>query len=185
VESAHIFKNENEKFDTVVGLSANITSRLSSGKSSVSDHRTNPTFRREVNDLLQETLERIHGKINPTIKNEIIKVFERYTDEDSDDFSRSSAYLNLRNLSEEPGGFKVFVVGGVLHNNGVALSEDTFRDLQKYHELRVRPWQDSQEFIIKDEELEEEIVFRPVGDASLKGIEKTVPVWSAQPEKGA
>ncbi len=184
LESAYIFKNKFEKFDTVIGHSANVTSRLSSGKSVVSERRDDPTFRRDLNDMLQDILEKIKGRVTPNLRNEIVKIFENRMTKDTGEKPESEIYMKLPDMKNQPGNFQVNISGGLLHNNGVALSETAFKDLQKNYDLRLRPWNETHEYVYKDEDLEEEIVFRPVGDASLKGIDKMIPVWSARPEKG-
>ncbi len=183
VESAYIFKNENEKFDTVIGLSANVTSRLSSGKSTMSERRGDPTFKREINDLFQDVIEKIKGKVTPTIQNEIVRIFEQRLLRLDGEHPSGKAYLNLPELKDHPGNFNVTVTGGVLHNNGVVLSEEAFKELNKYYTLEPRSNENCQEFLLRDDTLKETILFRPTGDAFLKGLKITIPVWSAQPEK--
>ncbi|MBN1356822.1 adenylate/guanylate cyclase domain-containing protein [bacterium] len=185
VENAYIFKNSQDKIDTVIGLAANITSRLSSGKSTTSEHRGDPALIREFQDILQDVLERIKGKVTPNLKTEIIQIFEDRLNRFSSELSKSDAYVDLPKFKKSPGQFKVHVVGGVLDNNGIALSDEAFSEFRNHHELRSRPGRDGNiEFVFGDAVLEQEIVFTKVGDALLKGIEVTVPVWGVFPAVG-
>ncbi|MCD4653988.1 adenylate/guanylate cyclase domain-containing protein [bacterium] len=181
LESAYIFRDENSKFDTVIGLSANLASRLSSGKSSNRERRADPLFRRDINDLLQDILETTKKRISPNVREDIVNVFESFADDDSKHAMSSKAYQKLPDIKDTPGDFRVNVINGILHNNGVALSDSALNDISKNRELSERNWRDSTEFTYSDLDDGSKLAFRPVGDAHLKGIPKTVMVWSAQP----
>ncbi len=179
VENAYIFKNAQQKIDTVIGLAANITSRLSSGKSVTSERRGDPTLIRELQDTFQDVLEEVKGKVSPNLKAQIVRIFEKRLAKYSGD--QSSVYLNLPEMKVQPGTFRVSVVGGVLNNNGIVLSDETFSEIRQFSQLRTRPHGDNIEFVLKDEILGEDIVFWQAGDAVLKGIEGVMPVWGVAP----
>jgi len=65
----------------------------------------------------------------------------------------------------------------------VALSEDSFREIQSSATLTSRPSGGKQEFVLADEVLDETITFKQVGQALFKGMDTPIPVWSAVPEK--
>ncbi|MBN1297403.1 adenylate/guanylate cyclase domain-containing protein [bacterium] len=181
LESAYIFRDENSKFNTVIGWSANVASRLSSGKSSSREKRADPLFRREINDLLQDILENTKNRITPNVREDIVNIFEGFTSEDSEHGISSRAYQKLPDTKEKPGFFRVNVISGILHNNGVALSDAALKDLQHHVTLTEKTWRESNQFVYRNEGDSQDIVFRPVGDAHLKGIQEAIMVWSAQP----
>jgi class 3 adenylate cyclase len=185
VENAYIFKNSQEKIDTVIGLSANITSRLSSGKSTTSEHKGDPTLIREFQDTLQDVLEKVQGAVSTNLRNDIVQIFEERLNRFSSESSKADIYMTLPKRKKQPGQFKVNVIGGVLDNNGVVLSDESFNEIRKHYDLRSRPGKDENiEFLFHDPILDEEIIFWRAGDAMLKGIEATMPVWGVAPAKG-
>ncbi|HPQ38813.1 MAG TPA: adenylate/guanylate cyclase domain-containing protein [bacterium] len=181
LESAYIFRDEYSKFNTVIGLSANVASRLSSGKSSSGERRADPMFRREINDLLQDILENTKNRISPNVREDIVNIFENFTSEDSEHGLSRRAYQKLPDTRDKPGLFRVNVINGILHNNGVALSDAALKDIQRHKQLAERTWRESTEYVLESDTESPEIVFRPTGDAHLKGIPETIMVWSAQP----
>ncbi|MBN1879838.1 adenylate/guanylate cyclase domain-containing protein [bacterium] len=184
LENAYIFRDDRSKFNTVIGLSANLTSRLSSGKSHSQERRGDPLFRREISDLLQDILENTKNRISPNVRDDIVNIFEAFTSADSEQGISTKAYQKLPEIKDKPGSFRVNVINGILHNNGVALSDAALKDLRANQDLKERAWRDSTEFVYVDMDGIPELVFRPVGDAHLKGIPETTMVWSAQPVEG-
>ena len=75
-------------------------------------------------------------------------------------------------------------MGGILSNNGLAISEECFNEIKNQYDLRSRPRGDEIEFVYSDSVLQEEIVFYRVGHAMLKGIERPMPVWAVYPARG-
>jgi class 3 adenylate cyclase len=181
LENAYIFSDDREKFNTVIGLSANLASRLSSGKSSSRERRADPLFRREINDLLQDILENTKNRITPNVRDDIVNIFEAFTSDDSNQRITRKAFQKLPEVKDKPGTFRVNVINGILHNNGIALSDAALKDLSANQVLQERSWRESTEFVVCDSEKQPLLVLRPVGDAHLKGIPETVMVWSAHP----
>ncbi|MBN1550884.1 adenylate/guanylate cyclase domain-containing protein [bacterium] len=184
VENAYIFKDQQEKIDTVIGLAANIASRLSSGKSAVSERRGDPTLIRALQDTLQDILEIIMGKVSPNLRGTIVHCFENRLSRLSGEGIKTDFYMDLPKLKKQAGMFRVSVVGGMLDNSGVVLSDDCFNEVRKFYEFRSRPRGEDIEFVFSDPVLNEEIVFWRAGDALLKGIEDSIPVWGVAPAKG-
>lgn len=182
LESAYIFKDETSKFNTVIGLSANIASRLSSGKSSSRERRADPLFRRDINDLLQDILENTKNRISANVREDLVNIFEAFTSEDSAHSRAANTFQKLPDIKDKPGSFRVNVINGILHNNGVALSDAALNDISKNVRLNERVWRESTEFVYVDDSNGTDVVFRPVGDTHLKGITEALMVWSAQPE---
>lgn len=181
LENAYIFSDDREKFNTVIGLSANLASRLSSGKSSSRERRADPLFRREINDLLQDILENTKNRISPNVRDDIVNIFEAFTSDDSNQRITRKAFQKLPEVKDKPGTFRVNVINGILHNNGIALSDAALKDLSANRMLQERSWRESTEFVVCDSEKQPLVVLRPVGDAHLKGIPETIMVWSAHP----
>jgi len=181
LENAYIFRDENSKFNTVIGLSANLASRLSSGKSSTRERRADPLFKREVNDLLQDILENTKNRISPNVREDLVNIFESFTSNDSEHSMSSHSYQILPDTKDKPGAFRVNITNGVLHNNGVALSDAALNAISRNQKLRERVWKDSTEFVYSDPKEGIDLAFRPVGDAHLKGIPETIMVWFALP----
>lgn len=184
VENAYIFRDDRSKFNTVIGLSANLTSRLSSGKSHSQERHADPLFRREISDLLQDILEHTKNRISPNVRDDIVNIFEAFTSTDSEQGISTKAYQKLPEVKDKPGSFRVNVINGILHNNGVAVSDTALKDLRSNQDLKERAWRDSTEFVYVDGDGIPELLLRPVGDAHLKGIPETTMVWSAQPAEG-
>ncbi|MGB3976302.1 MAG: adenylate/guanylate cyclase domain-containing protein [bacterium] len=185
LESAYIFSDKREKFDTVIGLAANLASRLSSGKSSSRERKADPLFRREINDLLQDILENTKNRISPNVRDDIVNLFEAFSREDSVPGGSKKAFQILPEIKDKAGSFKVNVINGFLHNNGVALSSAALSNLSDNQALQERSWRDSTEFVAFDTKNDPIFVLRPVGDAHLKGIPETIMVWSALPVDNA
>ncbi len=181
LENAYIFSDERGKFSTVIGLSANVASRLSSGKSSSRERRADPLFKREINDLLQDILENTKNRISSGVRDNIVNIFNEFVGSEPQQDKYAKAFHKLPEVKDKPGMLRVNVVNGVLHNNGIALSDAALNDVRKRHVLQERNWRDNIEYIYINNEKQAEIVFRPVGDAHLKGIPETTMVWSAQP----
>lgn len=184
IENAYIFKDDQQKIDTIIGLPANITSRLSSGKSTSAERKGDPILVRELKDTLQDVLEQIKGKVAPNLRGQVVSVFEHKIARFSGDRSGTESYLTLPESKAQPGQFKVNIVGGMLNNNGIAVSEEAFNEIRAHHDLRSRPRGDEIEFAMSDPILQEDIIFWRVGDAVLKGIDGTTSVWAVRPAAG-
>jgi class 3 adenylate cyclase len=181
LENAYIFSDERGKFSTVIGLSANVASRLSSGKSSSRERRADPLFKREIGDLLQDILENTKSRISPGVRDEIVNVFNVFVGNEPNIEKYGRSLHKLPEIKDKPGLLRVNVVNGVLHNNGIALSAAALNDVRKHVDLKERSWRDSNEFVYCNSENKPVLAFRPVGDAHLKGIPETTMVWSVQP----
>ena len=184
IEDAYIFKNAQEKIDTVIGLSANITSRLSSGKSISAERKGDPTLIRELQDTLQDILERVKGKVSSNLRDSIVHIFESRLTRFTGYTSQADILSKLPEMKKKPGKFSADIIGGVLDNNGVVISDEAFNEIRQYHKPRSRPRGENVEFVLTDSILNEDIVFWRVGDAVFKGIDSTIPVWGVCPAKG-
>ncbi len=181
LENAYIFSDTRDKFDTVIGLAANLASRLSSGKSSSRERRADPLFRREINDLLQDILENTKNRITPNVRDEIVTLFEAFSQDESAPGGSKKAFQVLPEIKDQPGSFRVNVINGFLHNNGVVLSDAALKNLSDNQNLQERLGRNSTEFAAVDETNNPIFILRPVGDAHLKGIPETIMIWSAFP----
>ncbi len=184
IENAYIFKDNQQKIDTIIGLPANIASRLSSGKSTSAERKGDPILVREMKDTLQDVLEQIKGKVAPNLRSQVVSVFEHKIARFAGDRPAMESYITLPESKAAPGQFKVSIVGGMLNNNGIVISEEAFNEIRAQHDFRSRPRGEEIEFAHSDPILQEDIVFWRVGDAVLKGIDGSTSVWAVRPAGG-
>ena len=81
-------------------------------------------------------------------------------------------------MQEELGTkISVRVVHSVLNNNGIAISNATFKHIHALQSLQEIESEGSVKYSYFDKVLQERILLMKAGDAMFKGIEGKFPVW--------
>jgi|GEM_PF-3529991 len=165
LEDAYFFLNPIDKSVTVIGFTANLTGRLSSGKTERSEQKLDIQSVLTLNEYLVSQARSTHS----------IAIFEEQLLKILDVIQEEKAKEESVQIPESE--FNVSVTKGVLNNNGIALSDTTFQYIQRAVPLKEIPCKTTVDYLFEDKAIEETIVFKKAGDASFKGIEGKFPVW--------
>lgn len=169
IEDAYFFLNPIDKSTTVIGFTANLTSRLSSGK----------TERRKQKWDIQSIFtlnEYLMNRAQPSRRDSTtMAIFEEQLLQILDNIQEEKLKEEKSQVPHRE--FEVSVVKGVLNNNGVALSDMTFQFIRETSPLKEIPSQTTVNYLYEDKAIGEEILFKKAGDASFKGVEGKFPIW--------
>ena len=168
VEETYFFSDlESPNLNTVIGLSANLVGRLSSGKTE-KKIPVDPQALKELREYFEAhdpTLAAGSGAlaIFEDRLQQVVQAIQSQKD-------RAADHTHQSKLS-------VKVQSGVLNNHGIALSNDTFTHLHAIQELREEQVAESVHYTFFDTALQEEFVLIKAGDALFKGLKGKFPVW--------
>jgi class 3 adenylate cyclase len=169
VEDAYFFLNPVEKSTTVIGFTANLTGRLSSGKSERLNQKLDLQSVFTLNEYLMTRALSMH--MDPAtlavFEEQLLKILDGIQEEKAKE-EKSQA------LQPE---FNVHVIKGVLNNNGIALSDTTFQYIREVVALKEVPSRTVVDYLYEDKAIGEIILFKKAGDASFKGLEGKFPIW--------
>ncbi len=169
IEDAYFFLNPIDKSTTVIGFTANLTSRLSSGK----------TERRKQKWDIQSIFtlnEYLMNRAQPSRRDSTtLAIFEEQLLQILDNIQEEKLKEEKSQAPQKE--FEVSVVKGVLNNNGIALSDTTFQAIRETSPLKEIPSQTTVNYLYEDKAIGEEILFKKAGDASFKGVEGKFPIW--------
>lgn len=169
VEETYFFADlESPSHNTVIGLTANLVGRLSSGKA----EKRNEIDEQALN-ALQEYLQHSTPEFGDSPAS--LEIFE---DRLLQAFEALQHQKLIQSVKAELGPqAAVRVNNGVLNNNGLAISNATFKHIHTLHPLREIESQGSVRYTYFDKFLQEHILLMKAGDATFKGIEGKFPVW--------
>lgn len=177
VEETYFFPDlESPSQNTVIGLTANLVGRLSSGK--VEKKRQ---FDKQAISALNEylQLQTQVGDITPAS----LAIFEDRLFEALETLQQQQF---IQSVQEEFGSkASVRVVHGVLNNNGIAISNATFKHIHALESFQEIEADSSVKYSYFDQVLQERILLIKAGDAMFKGIEGKFPVWGVYVDRKA
>ena len=169
VEETYFFSDiESPGHNTVIGLSANLVGRLSSGKTEKKGNIDEQAIK-EFKDYLAAN--------DPTmaIGSGSLAIFE---DQLLQLVHALQQQKNQAALAQEQGPrLSVNVASGVLNNYGIALSNDTFKHLHAVQPLQEQQAGGSVRYTYFDHLLNRDMVLIKAGDAVFKGLKGKFPVW--------
>ncbi len=169
VEETYFFKDlEAPSHNTVIGLSANLVGRLSSGKTD-KKQQLDPQAIKSLKDYIQahDPTMTIGSGAFAIFEDRLLQVFETLQQQKNHTASQQ----------EEDKGLSVKVISGVLNNMGIAISEQTFDHIRAFQPLQEKETQKSVQYTYFDNVLQDSITFIKAGDAVFKGIKGKFPVW--------
>ncbi|GAK57301.1 adenylate/guanylate cyclase with Chase sensor [Candidatus Vecturithrix granuli] len=177
VEETYFFPDlESPSHNTVIGLTANLVGRLSSGK--VEKKRQ---FDKQAISALNEYLQvqTQEGDITPAS----LAIFEDRLFQALETLQQQQF---IQSVQEEFGQkASVSVVHGVLNNNGIAISNATFKHIHALESFQEIEAKSSVKYSYLDKVLQERILLIKAGDAMFKGIEGKFPVWGVYVDRKA
>ncbi|PIE35474.1 hypothetical protein CSA56_04115 [candidate division KSB3 bacterium] len=169
VEEIHFFTDlEAPSHNTVIGLSANLVGRLSSGKTDKKG-QFDPQIIKSLKDYIQD------HDTTLTVGSGALAMFE---DRLLQAFEALQQHKQQMASSENEGeSLSVKVISGVLNNTGIAISNQTFEHIRALHSLKSEEIQKSVRYSYVDDALQDSLTFIKAGDAIFKGIRGKFPVW--------
>ncbi|MDY0091156.1 MAG: adenylate/guanylate cyclase domain-containing protein [Candidatus Vecturithrix sp.] len=169
VEETYFFPDlESSSQNTVIGLTANLVSRLSSGKAEKKGGLDKEAIR-ALNEYLQVQTQDVD--ITPAS----LAIFEDRLFQALETLQHQQF---IQSVNEEFGAkTPVRIVHGVLNNNGIAISNSTFKHIHALESLEEIESEGSVKYSYVDHVLQEQIFLIKAGDAMFKGIEGKFPVW--------
>lgn len=178
VEEAYFFFDQTSPgYNTVIGLAANLTGRLSSGKAEPKKKIDQQT----ASSLLESLM------ASPNLDISLLSNVEHILHQAVDTFRQKQGGTDKW---EVPGTITVRVSQGVLNNQGIAISgveRGTFDHIRATVELKEIEGHNRVYYTYYDDVLREELVFIKAGDASFKGIDTgtqgKIPVWGVYIER--
>ncbi|GAK52669.1 adenylate/guanylate cyclase [Candidatus Moduliflexus flocculans] len=169
VEETYFFSDlESPNLNTVIGLSANLVGRLSSGKTE-KKIQIEPHSLKELRDYLEAhdpALSAGSGAL-AIFEDRLQHVVQAIQSQKNQTASEQAEYQKL----------SVKVLSGVLNNHGIALSNDTFAHLHAIQQLHEQQVAGTVHYTFFDSVLQEELVLIKAGDATFKGLKGKFPVW--------
>jgi class 3 adenylate cyclase len=170
VEETYFFSDaETSSHNTVIGLTANLVGRLSSGKT----EKKRPQFDTQSFRALRESVEAYAYKseMTPTT----IAIFEDQLFHAVETIKKQQAQDVAKRRGQQE--LSVKVISGVLNNNGIAISKKTFQHIHALQTLQEIEIPGRVQYTFFDPILQEQILLAKAGDATFKGIEEKIPVW--------
>jgi len=173
VEEAYFFPDpEVPSYNTVIGLTANLVGRLSSGKAEKREKLDIQTAFSLYESLMTSANQ--DSSALASVEGQLLQAVEALEQEN----------VRPSNKQKQRQELRVKVVQGILNNQGVAISgveNGTFEKIRASVDLKEIEFQDSVHYTFFDDVLREQIVFIKAGDASFKGIDtgiqRKIPVW--------
>jgi len=171
VEETYFFPDaEAPSHNTVIGLTANLVGRLSSGKTE-RRHGVDKHAIKELHDYMESDM--FEGVTSNSAA--ALKIFEERLFQAIEALQREKD----RAASAPQAGptLAVRVESGILNNNGIAISAATFTHLHEQQQLQEHQVQGRVHYSLLDPVIKESIFLIKSGDANFKGIEEKFPVW--------
>ena len=169
VEETYFFPDlSSPSHNTVIGLSANIVGRLSSGKTEKSGKLDTHSVK-ALKDYIQAT--------DPSmmVGSGALAIFEERLSQAVETLQQ----CKKQGTSERETGseLSVRVISGVLNNHGIAISNETFKHIQSVQSLKEQETGKSVRYSYHDTVLQKDLTLIKAGDAIFKGIKGKFPVW--------
>lgn len=171
VDDAYFFLSPGEMSQTIIGFNANLAGRLSSGKAESGQVVMSDTGIFTFNNRLREFLDSLEGVVTMKQKEIIYKMFEQT-------FVKSSGDKPVSSSND----FQVTVYNGILNNNGIVMSENSFQELSHQVVFKSVNRGKTVDYLFYDDLFHENILFRMEGNARFKGLEGKFPIWSVYPQ---
>ena len=168
VEETYFFPDlSSPSHNTVIGLSANIVGRLSSGKTEqTADVDTHSV--KALKDYIQA------NDPGMMIGSGALAMFEDRLLQAIDALQRQKQQGKIKEKGAE---LSVRVLSGILNNHGIAISNETFKHIQSVQPLQEQAVGESVRYSYRDAILQENLMLIKAGDAVFKGIKGRFPVW--------
>ncbi|MCP4405357.1 MAG: adenylate/guanylate cyclase domain-containing protein [bacterium] len=168
VEETYFFPDlSSPSHNTVIGLSANIVGRLSSGKT----EKTGKIDMRSVK-ALKEYIQA--NDPNLMVGSGALTMFE---DRLLQAVQTLQQQKHQRPKQEAEEGLSIRVLSGILNNHGIAISNATFKYIQSVQPLEEQEAGKSVRYSYHDSVLQVSLTLIKAGDAVFKGIKGKFPVW--------
>ena len=170
VEETYFFPDlEAPSHNTVIGLTANLVGRLSSGKT----EKKGKIDMKAISELNEYVKTHIHDtdSTNPTM----LSIFEERLFQAVETLQTNKEAQSIK--KEQGMESAVSVISGVLNNNGIAISNTTFKHIHALQQLKEHETRGSVRYRLFDHILKENILLAKAGDATFKGIKGKFPVW--------
>lgn len=169
VEETYFFPDlESPSHNTVIGLTANLVGRLSSGKAEK---------RGDVDQQALKTLQEYlrHSSQDFDLSPASLEIFEDRLFQAVEALQHQKLIQSVKEEIRPQAAVRV--AQGVLNNNGLAISNATFKYIHALQPLQEIESKGSVRYIYLDNVLQERILLTKAGDATFKGIEGKFPVW--------
>lgn len=169
VEETYLFPDlEAPSHNTVIGLSANLVGRLSSGKT---EEKGNIDV--QAVKSLKEYIQANDPHL--AVGSGALAIFE---DRLLQAIEALQQQKDQSNSEQEQGqALVVKVVSGVLNNQGIAISNETLKHIHTIQSLQEQEAQKRVQYTYFDRVLQINVTFIKAGDAIFKGIKDKFPVW--------